>query len=220
MAKSTIQKVRQIGKLHKEVYNHLTDSYQKRINPEIDVFLVDSITECAKSRFEQPIKVLEIGPGVGSILERFEKEGFRTFGVEICDKMANMARERSPNSFIVQGDFAKLKFPSSSIQIIYAGAFIHLFPKDCALLLLKIFRKILVSNGILFVNTTIHTHPSEGLLEKEDYEDHLKRFRKCWTETEFIEAIELKGFHILKKLNREVDGKNWLGLICENTKLS
>lgn len=220
MTNSTIKKVSQISKSHKKIYTQLADSYQKKINPEIDAFLVDPIIKCAKSHFEQPIKVLEIGCGVGSILEQFEKVGFRTLGVELCDNMANMARKRSPNSFIIKGDFSKLKFPTSSVQVIYAGAFIHLFPKDCALLLLKIFRKILVSNGILFVNTTIHADPSEGFLEKEDYEDHLERFRRRWTEKELIEAVELKGFRILKKLTREVDGKNWLGLICENKKLS
>jgi len=218
MCASQVKALSRIQRIHERVYNELAQTYENRINADIDTFLVDSVLKHLDKRFKAPIKVIEVGPGVGSVLKLFEERKHRTLGVELCEKMAELTAKRSPNSFIIQSDFLALKFPSESFHIVYAGALIHLFPKAWALKILAKFRHMLKEDGLLFVNTTIHERPSEGFAEKYDCEEHPRRFRKQWTEIELREAVEGNDFIILESLYRETGSKRWLGLICKAEK--
>jgi hypothetical protein len=81
-----------------------------------------------------------------------------------------------------------------------------MFPKKEALTVIQKIYKLLVPQGIFFTSTTIHEKSEEGLFEKSDYKNPLKRFRRKWTEKELITAIESAGFSIFKKTyNRELE---------------
>ena len=177
--------------------------------------LAGTVLNCAKSSFKR-LTVLEIGPGSGEILSYFEENGCRTVAVELSTKMAEMAKIRSSLTVFIINDITETKFCNDQFEVIYAGALIHLFPLNDALELMKKFYNWLKPNGILFVNTTIHDVSEEGYYKKEDYGISVKRFRKKWTEKEFILAIQNTGLEIIQRLftNEQDRKKQWVAFLC------
>lgn len=53
-----------------------------------------------KRRKNDNTRMLEVGPGTGTLLNVFENEGIRTVGVELSSNMALIARNTSKNSII------------------------------------------------------------------------------------------------------------------------
>jgi len=106
-------------------------------------------------------------------------------------------------------------FLTGEFDIIFAGAIIHLFPKNDAQKLLSYIYTWLKPDGTLFINTTINIESEEGYLTKHDYKGGIKRYRKKWTETEFEKFISGQ-FVILKTLYTDELNRNkkWLGYIC------
>ena len=56
-------------------------------------------------------KLLDIGCGTGYLLKDADKRGLKTYGVDISDEAAKIAREVTPNSKIIRGKGENLKFP-------------------------------------------------------------------------------------------------------------
>lgn len=104
-----------------------------------------------------------------------------------------------------------------SFDIVYAGAFIHLFHKKISIQILAQFYKLLRDHGILFINTTVHEVSAGEFLQKTDFDGEFKRFRRHWSEEELRGALEDANFHILRRLYREVRQKRWVGFICEKS---
>ena len=75
-------------------------------------------------------KMLEIGPGVGTLLKIFEEKGFRTTAVELSENMASLACENSTNSVIINNNILEINFMPKQFDFILAMAVIHNFPPN------------------------------------------------------------------------------------------
>jgi SAM-dependent methyltransferase len=208
--------------VNKETYDTLAEEYRYRMqhissyedSPEM---LGRSILSYLSSNGTR-VKVLEIGPGTGQMLKYFAGNRFYTVGVELSKKMADIARETSPKSKIINRNI--LDYSSDEkFEIIYMGAIIHLFPKKAATILIKKMHKLLASNGVLFINTTISKKSSEGYSVKTDYNNRCQRFRKQWTEMELKKFLIQNNYRIIQELrNNEADRKkNWIAFICSKS---
>jgi SAM-dependent methyltransferase len=207
-------------KINQLAYDTLYQEYDKRANQkskfeESAETLGGAVLNCVKHRFEHKL-ALEVGPGSGEILNFFEENGCRTVAVELSTKIANIAKSRSPRTVFILGDITEIEFADDQFEIIYAGALIHLFPLDDALELLQKFRKWLKPSGILFVNTTINLFSEEGYYTKTDYGLQVKRFRRKWTEQEFLTKLQNIGFEILERLftDEQDREKQWVAFLC------
>ena len=206
-------------KINRIAYNALCENYDRRATEKSEFeerveVLAGSVLALAKAEFNQ-INLLEVGPGSGEALLFFERNGCRTLAVELSERMALTARRRSPNTFFIVEDIMDVNFIDKQFEIIYAGALIHLFPfKDAAILVKKI-HSWLKPNGFLFISTTTHSYSEEGLYTKVDYKIPVERFRRKWTEEEFVQLLLNNDFEIVKKIfTDEKDRmKRWIGLI-------
>jgi ubiquinone/menaquinone biosynthesis C-methylase UbiE len=159
---------------------------------------------------------LEIGPGSGDIIQLFSKWNAITLAVELASKVIETSRQRSPATIFIQDNILNVHFIENQFDIIYAGAVIHLFPKDDAIKLLSLFYSWLKPKGAFFVNTTMSETPSEGLEVKADYSKSVTRFRKRWTEAELVTAVRNAGFEIINTLytDEQDRSKHWIALVC------
>lgn len=206
--------------INEKVYNQLAQEYLlRREKPsefeETTEYLGDSVFKYISKKSQK--NVLEIGPGAGQILGYFENKGCRTIGIELSKNMAEVAKQYSPKSIIINEDVNNVDLLENQFQLVYMGALIHLFPKvDARKLLLKVW-KWLEQGGIIFINTTCHNYSYEGFYEKKDYNGKQIRFRKYWTEQELEEFVLNCEFSIIQKLyTYEVDrNKKWVALICK-----
>ena len=211
-------------KINKQAYDSLWQDYKNRsihkssVEEKPDV-LGGTILEFARKIFRR-IKVLEVGPGSGEILNYFEKNNCQTLAVEISEKIANLAMDTSPNSKIINDDIMNVSFPESQFEIIYAGAVIHLFTLEDARIILRKFYKWLKPKGYMFINTTIHTSSSEGFLKKEDSKKSIIRYRRYWTEEELINELDNVDFSIKKRLftDEKDRDKKWVAFIAQKVR--
>lgn len=185
----------EIQKINRAIYDKLADEYEQRTGKLKDV------TEYAVSLFVKHLctgkEILETGCGAGLAMNITGRRGLKVTGIDISTKMVKYAKKRNPKSNIILGDFLTYKF-NKKYDGIFSFAFIHLFPKNIALKILKKMYKLLKPKGVLYIGTSRSKKSYEGWEEKKDYKNKGKRFRKHWTQKEFESALIETGF---KKLD-------------------
>lgn len=78
----------------------------------------------------EKIKYLELGPGDGNVLKYFANNNIETYAIENSESMIELCKKQSPNSEIIEDNILNVNFSDNSFDIIFAGSFIHLFPKN------------------------------------------------------------------------------------------
>jgi len=164
---------------------------------------------------EQP-RILELGPGSGDVLRVLAKSSLHALAVEISPEMARIASLAAPTATIVVADLLFVDFPAGSFDAIYAGAFIHLFPKSVATNIVGKISNWLTPEGAAFINTSIGSSGSEAIELKTDYLYRVARFRSRWTESEFRSMIEANALTVIDRATtNEIErGKYWVAYVC------
>ncbi len=207
--------------INRNAYNSLYQDYDQRVinkspyETEASI-LAESLLRALKTTFKT-ITILEVGPGSGEILTFFEDNGCRTIAVELSNNMYSISKQRATNTIFIIDDINNVSFAKDQFEGIYAGALIHLFPMNDAVNLIGSFYSWLRPGGVLFINTTIHTISEEGFYEKSDYKGLVKRFRRKWTKSEFLNILQNAKFNIIDQIvTSEKDReKEWIAFICQ-----
>lgn len=97
------------------------------------------------------ISYLELGPGNGNVLKYFANKNINTYAIENAEEMIALCRKNSPKTTLIEGNILNVNFNNNSFDIIFAGAFIHLFPKeDLKVVMNKIYSWL--NNGGIFLH--------------------------------------------------------------------
>ena len=157
-------------------------------------------------------KMLEIGPGVGTLLRIFEEKDFRTTAVELSENMASLACENSSNSVIINGNILDINFMPKQFDFILAMAVIHNFPEDDLIKLLNKIKFWLKDNGYFILNTTNNPITEAGFFEKEDYNNNVVRYRRKWKKEDLELFMQNQGFFIQDSVvyKDTTSNKEWL----------
>lgn len=157
-------------------------------------------------------KMLEIGPGVGTLLRIFEEKDFRTTAVELSEKMASLACENSSNSVIINGNILDINFMPKQFDFILAMAVIHNFPEDDLIKLLNKIKFWLKDNGYFILDTTNNPITEAGFFEKEDYNNNVVRYRRKWKKEDLELFMQNQGFFIQDSVvyKDTTSNKEWL----------
>ena len=135
-------------------------------------------------------KVLDVGCGVGFLLDLFKEKGYECYGVEFAE---DAAKEASKRHHIWQGEFPELKISNKFDLIIFRGVIEHVpYPKmylDKALSLIK-------NHGLIYFTATPNSDAFCCELFKENWnqhepEPHLMHF----SPRHFDKYFEEKGFN-------------------------
>ena len=136
---------------HTLTYDALAEEYERRTGT------LNSVTRNAvnwMSDYVRPEgKILDLGCGVGLATNFFIEKGSKLTCLDISPKMISFAQKRNPSATFIQGDFLTTNF-DSLFDGVFAFAFIHLFPKDVALGVLKKIYRILDSDNIAYIGST------------------------------------------------------------------
>lgn len=204
--------------INRRTYEESAREYAYRVSwyEKEDKKILEPFISIMKNKFAEP-KVLELGPGSGLALKFFESAGIKTKAIDFSKKILDVAKENSPKTEFIEGDFLSYNFLNEKFDGIFAKAFIHLFPLDDVLRVFDKIYDLLKGKGIFYISTTVHVIAEEGFFSKEDYEKKSLRFRKKWTEKELLEILERSGFGIIKKIytSERALGKEWITLILE-----
>lgn len=172
-----------------DVYNAMADEYAKKLNdyaprPEQEKF----ITLLPKNA-----TILDAGCGPGRDCEYFVKQGLKVVGVDLSDKLLDIAKQRVPKASFYKQDLRKLHFPIHSFDGIWACAsLLHLHRAEVPQVLQNFFH-LLKPSGILFVMV------KEGLGEadvKESLSSNMVRNFTYFTLTELKKLLENSRFTV------------------------
>ena len=183
--------------INRAAYNSLADEYNKRYLKYIrqQKQVLKKFIILLKRNFNVPIKILDVGCGVGINCKILEKEKIKCTGIDNAPKMIKYARKNSPQSRFILSNFLNYK-RKSKFQGIVLSSFLHLFPKnDLEKVFVKI-KQVLDDNGFAFIALKLYSRNKEGLFLKESYNLKVKRFAKFWKKEDFIKKIE-QHFNII-----------------------
>lgn len=157
-------------------------------------------------------KMLEIGPGVGTLLKIFEEKNFRTIAVELSKNMASLACEASPNSVIINNNILDINFMPKQFDFILAMAVIHNFPENDLIKLLNKIRCWMKDDGFFILDTTNNKVTETGFFEKEDYNNNVVRYRRKWKKEDLELFMQNQGFFIQDSIiyKDTTSNKEWL----------
>lgn len=180
---------------NKETYDALAKEYDEKtaVRKSYNAGIFERFSKFITTGRE----ILDIGCAVGLDLENFRERGFVPTGIELSGEMAKIARERNPETKILEGDFMELEIPKN-FDAVWAQSFIHLFPKKQVPGVLDKIKNCLKEGGVAYFTTTKSEESGEGWIEKTDYTGSYKRFRKHWTKQELQESFEKSGFSVLE----------------------
>lgn len=200
-------------KTNKRAYDKLAKEYKERLKSykTSEPIILAPFIKYLKENFKG-VRVLELGPGSGLASSFLNKAGFETTAIDISKNIIKVAREVSPKTNFIHADFLTYDFSDLKFEGIFAKAFIHLFPKEDAIKVLKKIKDLLIKNGVVYIATTLHERSKEGFFEKEDYNKRVKRFRRKWEESDLIITIREVGFEIIKKryYEEKEKSKKWI----------
>lgn len=174
-----------------DVYNAMAHEYAKKLNdyaprPEQEKFV---------ALLPKNATILDAGCGPGRDCEYFVKQGLKVIGVDLSDKLLDIAKQRVPKASFSKQDLRALIFPPNSFDGIWACAsLLHLHRAEVPQVLENFFH-LLKPSGVLFVMV------KEGKGEAdvaEKLSSHLLRHFTYFQQEELKDEVKEAGFKIIE----------------------
>ena len=216
----TPKRLEDINALNKKAYDAVAEEYEARkpLYMKNDPEIVDGFSAALDEGFPNTehgqLSILDVGVGSGLNLGMFARKLYKTYGIDLSDRMIEGAKRESPQSLYYHGDFLGFDF-RRKFHGIMEKAFIHLFPEGIAKQILEKTADILEDNGVFFIATTRHETSTEGVKTKDDFSDKVQRYRKEWTREEFRQFLgSIKGLKIIQESDMtDALGKPWMNFL-------
>jgi len=128
---------RRAKKHEKEIPSHLFEKIWKLV------------TEYSNEKDEKELRILDCGCGAGAWTRKFKEKNVKIIGLDISDKMLNLAQNIDPSGSYVRGDLFDLPFKDNSFDVTFLGYVLHHFSKSEIASLLKEVYRIIKSGGIV-----------------------------------------------------------------------
>ncbi len=179
----------------------LVEKTYNKLAPVYDNFL-GGVNEIIKilPKYLKHGKILDIGCGTGEDLKFLSKFGFELYGIDLSEKMVEIAKKKVRNAKIFRLDVREVDklFPNDYFDCVLAMySIVHLPKKEVKEVLRKI-KKILKKDGLLVLGMLL----GEGEKTVQvPFRKELKYFVSLFKENEIISILSNLGFIILKKIH-------------------
>ncbi len=156
------------------------------------------------SKLHRGDKVLDLGCGNGRAVKYFVDKGFQGIGIDISDKMLELARKHVPKGKFYHQEFTEINFKLDSIDAIISFFALNHIPKTELKKTMRKCRKVLKKEGFLLLGMV--KGKSEGFFNGF-YGKKLQLYGAAYTKNEIIQILKLNGFEILKTGIEHFKGK-------------
>lgn len=194
-------------------YNLIAEDFSRtrwNIWPEFSIF---------RDFIKEGDKILDVGCGNGRLLELLKDKKISYTGVDVSEKLIEVAKKKYPQNNFLVADNLNLPFLDNNFDKVFSVAVLHTIPSDelrkKAVAELK---RVLRPEGLLFVTVWDMWRKDTFLLplkysflklirkSKLDlgdafvpWSDKTKRFYHFFTKKELYSLVKIVGFDILKK---------------------
>lgn len=170
-------------------------------NKNVDEYIKNTITLQDSTWLEKFIKylpkngkILDIGCAYGRDCKYFVEKGFKTYGIDLSEKMIEHAKVFELKAHLAVMDMLNLKFENQSFDGIWCSATLLHLNKNDALKAIKKMNRVLKKKGVLFLNL------KEGIGEKviKDLRyNNSEKFYSYFSEKEIKRLLEDESFSII-----------------------
>jgi len=172
-----------------DTYEQTADLYNS-LYPDVNRKNIDFFIKQLKGK-----NILDIGCGSGRDAEYFVNKGLDVAGIDLSDRFIEISRARVPNAKFIKMDMRNIDFPLESFDGIWSLASILHIPKIAAKNTIKQLRKVLKTNGIIYISVKLGE--GEKFIKRDRYKG-LEKFFAFYTESEISDLLEQCGFEIIK----------------------
>jgi SAM-dependent methyltransferase len=139
-------------------------------------------------------KILDVGCGSGRDSSYFSDLGFQVIGVDLSEKLLEIARINDPKTTFICADIRHLFFENVLFDGLWSCASLLHIKHNEVLETLRSWQRLLKTAGILF----IHVKKGEGEIEKEEPSvPGVKRLYSLFSKDQLISYCERSGFTVL-----------------------
>ena len=117
-----------------------------------------------KSLLNSGNKVIDVGCAAGRDTRILKDMGFEVIGVDLAEKLLEIARKNNPDIEFAVADMRDLPFENSSFYAVWASAILHHLDKSEMPQALEEFLRVLIPGGILYIYTKV----GEGRLRTQE----------------------------------------------------
>ncbi len=179
-----------VRKLTANLYDKVAEKYTATFLTDPDRDIVDLFL----SFLPKNSRILDVGCGPGIIANYMHKKGYQIEGIDISEKMIELAKKRAPQCRFRLLDMRDLDYPQDSFDGIVALYSIIHIPKSDIFDVFTKFSRVLKSGGYLLV--AVQEGKGEVLLS-DPLAPGEKVFLNLFEKEELLEILNKLGFNIL-----------------------
>lgn len=153
-------------------------------------------------------KILDVGCGNGVDSINVKNKGFDVVGVDMSDKMLDIARSKYPGIDFRLGDMRKLDFDEDEFDGIIASCSLIHIPKKDVPKTLEQFATFLKQGGVIYIQ--LQSGKSEELFIDEPFKPDERLFLNIISSDEIELLLKDAGFQIVRKHERKPQKKEEL----------
>lgn len=156
------------------------------------------------SRLGRGAVVLDLGCGNGRAVKYLVDKGFQGIGVDVSDKMLELAKKHVPRGKYYRKDFTKLEFKPNSFDAVVSFFALNHIPKEQFKEVMVSCKRFLKKGGLLLLGMV--KGGSDGLFEGF-YGKKMPLYGAGYTKKELIDILKSNGYDILKTGIEHFKGK-------------
>jgi SAM-dependent methyltransferase len=182
-------------------YDSAAEAYAEHLADELthkplDRHLLNRFAEEVRGRG----RVADLGCGPGHVARYLHEQGADVLGIDLSERMIEVARRRNPGIDFRAGDMTRLDLPDAALAGVVAFySIVHFEPSELSPVLLEI-RRILATGGSALLafhigEQTVHVEDLFGAAVDLDFRFHVP--------VDVIDALRRANFQVREHVERE-----------------
>ncbi len=186
----------------REGYDEIAEHYDDWSRPSSELSNEDEFDEFL-SHLESGSHILDVGCGSGVVTRYLIEKGYQVTGIDISQKMLDLAKHRVPEATFKIGDMTKLEFDDSSFNgIVSTYAVFHIPRSEHSKLFLD-FRRILKKRGVLLFSVGANPEGTDGVWDW-DVGNGVPMFWSFYSPEKTVELLKSADFEIIFERSVEI----------------
>jgi len=174
-----------------KVYNAVAEEYAK----ETETHALMRQQESFVSLVSKGGIILDAGCGPGRDSKFFISQGFQVIGIDLSEKLLEIAKKNVPEAKFYKQDLRNIEFPDNTFDGIWANGSLHHLKYKNIPFILESFHTILKPQGILFINVKKGKGEIERVVPSIP---NAKRFYSLFQEKQLHTLLHKAGFTVFE----------------------
>lgn len=195
-------------------YNKIALLYAQNISRRIPQEEINYFAKLLKPHS----KILDVGCAAGRDSRIFKDLGFDVIGIDLSEKLLEIAKRNNPDITFKKADFRSIPYPNDSFDGLWVNAVFHHIDREEMITALKEFRRVLKANGILYIRTKQGKGNWKGREELALNEEREFTLLSSKDLESMIKKIGLSKIELYSKKDKTRD-LYWIILFCKKVNI-